>query len=109
MVAQKHSRSLESASFRGASSCLAVSGWTEVSRLLVAHSSPPLGKTGWLVCHLVDPMYRELYRESSIALLFRRQVCGHSITSYPGAFSVEGVLCQTFDLAKRSSQAGQHL
>lgn len=32
------------------------------------------------------PWYRQSYGESSIALLFRRQLCGHSITSYPGFF-----------------------
>lgn len=52
-----------------------------------------IGEDG-VVCHLVHPMYRELYkelyREFSIALLIRRHLCGHSITSYPGAFWWKG-------------------
>jgi len=83
-AAQKHRRSLESASLRG---------HRPVWRYRDGQRSPVcwslihrhLRKHGWSNV-LFIPRDREMYGESSIALPIRRQVCDHSITSYHGAF-----------------------
>lgn len=55
------------------------------------------------------PRCRELYGESSIALLFRRQVCDHRYSQLCLGLLVEGMLRQILDLAEQFSQGGQCL
>lgn len=70
----------------GASSCYAVSGWTEVSRLLVAHLSPAIGEREVVLLSHLSHGTGSCMGNPALHCFLEDKCVVIGIASYPGAF-----------------------